>query len=224
MSKEMSELCSWVINTAKKAGADDCKVRIAKRRFVEVEYREKKPETIKEASTQQLAVNMYVQGRYSSWETSDFRKDALAIFTKNAVESTKILEKDPYRNLPDPKYYEGRQEKNLKLFDATHSQLTTEERHDLVKEIEKGCVERGGDKVISVTASEYDDFFEETVMTSNGFQGMRKRTQYWGGAQMTAQDEGDRRPTGSCWVGSPIRKELPEAQSIGKKAAERTLA
>ena len=47
MSKDTLQLCSWAIDTAKKAGADDCKVRIAKSRFVEVEYRERKPEKIK---------------------------------------------------------------------------------------------------------------------------------------------------------------------------------
>lgn len=223
MSKDMIDLCSWVISTAKKAGADDCKARVNKRRFVEVEYREKKPETIKEASTQRLAVNIYVNSRYSAQNTSDVRKDALEIFIKNAVNNTKLLEEDPYRNLPDPKFYEGRVEKDLKLFDSTHDQFTADERHDLVKEIEKACLERGGDKVVSVTAGEYDDFYEETVMTSNGFTGGRKTTQCWGGAEMTAQDEGDRRPTGYYWVGCRMRKNLPDPQSIGKMAAERTL-
>ena len=51
----------------------------------------------------------------------------------------------------------------------------------------------------------------------------RKTTQCWGGAQMTAQDEGDRRPTGYYWVGCPMRKDLPDPQGIGKMAAERTL-
>jgi PmbA protein len=223
MNKEMFDLCSWVISTAKKAGADDCKASINKRRFVEVEYREKKPETIKEASTQRLAVNIYVNSRYSAQNTSDVRKDALELFIKNAVNNTKLLEEDPFRSLPDPKYYEGRVDKDLELYDSTHDQFTADERHDLVKEIENSCLERGGDKVVSVTAGEYDDFYEEAVMTSNGFTGGHKTTQCWGGAQMTAQDEGERRPTGYYWVGCPMRKDLPDPQSIGKKAAERTL-
>ena len=223
MNKEMSELCSWVISTAKKAGADDCKVEIYKRRFVEVNYREKKPETIKEASTQQLAVNIYVNSRYSTQNTSDIRKDALEIFINNAVNNTKLLEEDPYRSLPEPKYYEGRVEKELKLFDSTHDQFTADERHNLVKEIETACFERGGDKVVSVTAGEYDEIYEETVMTSNGFTGGQKTTQCWCGAEMTAQDEGERRPTGYYWVGCPNRNDLPDPQHIGKMAAERTL-
>jgi PmbA protein len=224
MNKEMFDLCSWAISTAKKAGADDCKATINKRRFVEVDYREKKPETIKEASTQRLSVNIYVNNRYSAQNTSDVRKDALEMFIKNAVNNTKLLEEDPYRRLPDPKYYEGRVEKELELFDSTHDKFTADERHEMVKVIENACLERGGDKVVSVTAGEYDDFYEDVVMTSNGFKGGRKTTQCWGGAQMTAQDEGERRPTGDYWVGCPMRKDLPDLQQIGKLAAERTLS
>ena len=43
MSKEMMNLCEFVLKTAKKAGAADCKVSYSKRRFVEVQYRERKP-------------------------------------------------------------------------------------------------------------------------------------------------------------------------------------
>ena len=40
--KEFQELADWVIAETKKAGAKDCKVNISKRRFVEINYRDKK--------------------------------------------------------------------------------------------------------------------------------------------------------------------------------------
>ena len=223
MSKDMFELCDWVIKTAKKAGADDCKASISKRRFVEVEYRERKPETVKEASTQRLSVQIYANNRYSSQNTADMRQKALEDFISNIVVNTKLLEEDPYRSLPDPEYYEGRAEIDLKIVDPTYQQVSAEQRHDMVKVIEDACLKQGGEKVVSVTSSVYDHIYEETVMTSNGFKGHRKDTICWGGAQMTAQDEGDRRPTGYYYVGSRIRKDLPPPEKIGKMAAKRTL-
>ena len=109
MSKEMKQLGEFVLKTAKSAGADDCRVSFGKRRFVEVQYRNHKPETVKEATTQGVGVGIYVNGCYSSQSTADLRKDALKTFVENLVETTKLLEKDPYRSLPDPKYYQGRQ-------------------------------------------------------------------------------------------------------------------
>ncbi|MBW1790314.1 MAG: TldD/PmbA family protein, partial [Deltaproteobacteria bacterium] len=103
MSKEMTKLCSWAIDTAKKAGADDCKVSVSKSRFVEVEYRERKPEKIKEATTKRLNLDVYVDQRYSSQDTSDLREEALEEFITNVIKNTRLLEADPYRTLPDPK-------------------------------------------------------------------------------------------------------------------------
>jgi PmbA protein len=224
MSKEMLQLCSWVVDTAKKAGADDCKASIAKSRFVEVEYRERKPEKIKEATTKRLDLDIYVDQCYSSQDTSDMRKEALEEFITKAIKNTKLLEEDPYRTLPDPKYYEGRSTLDLKISDPTYDNLTAEKRHEMVKEIEAACLNRGGDKIVSVTASVYDDFSEETVMTSNGLEAHRQSTECWATGEATVQDEGDRRPTAYNWAGSRLLKNLPDPKSVGQIAAERALA
>lgn len=223
MSKEMTQLCSWVVDTTKKAGADDCKVRISKSRFVEVEYRERKPEKIKEATTKRLDLDVYVDQRYSSQDTSDMREEALEEFISRVIKNTKLLEEDPYRTLPDPKYYEGRSNVDLKISDPAYGKMTAERRHDMVKEIEGACLKRGGDKIVSVTASVYDDFSEETVMTSNGLEAGRESTECWATGEATVQDEGDRRPTAYSWAGSRILKNLPDPKTIGRTAAERAL-
>jgi len=153
MNKEMQDLAAWVTKTAKSAGADNCRVNINSQRSVEISYREHKPENIKEATTKGLYIQLYVNGRYSSQSTSDMRKEALEDFIKNAIATTKLLAEDPYRTLPDPKYYQGRAKIDLEQVDPAYTNYTPENRHNLVKSIENAALEKGGDKVISVTAS-----------------------------------------------------------------------
>lgn len=224
MNTQMLSLCKKAIETAKKAGADDCKTRLSKNRFVEVEYREQKPETIKEATTQRLDIELFVNGRYSSQNTSDLRDSALKDFVAGAIENTRLLEKDPYRCLPDPKYYEGRADVDLQIVDPQYSKITPEKRHDMVQKIEKAALKRGGDKVISVTAFVYDERNEEAVLTSNGFEGYAESTQCWAGASVTVQDEGDRRPNGGHYMGNRKQKGLPDPEGVGITAAERALS
>jgi len=133
------------------------------------------------------------------------------------------MEEDPFRTLPDPKYYAGRSSNDLQLADPTHSDLTPEERHVMAKKVEEGCLKQGGGKVISVEAGEYDDTSDEFVKSSNGFIGSTRTTQCWTGATMTAQDEGDRRPAGYHWVGCRYRADLPSLDEVGEIAARRTL-
>lgn len=221
--KEFQELADWVIEQTKKAGANDCKVNLSKRRFVEINYRDRKPEVIKEATTKGLYLEVFINNRFASQSTPDFRKSTLSGFITDVVESAKIMEEDPYRTLPDPKYYAGRVSSDLQLADPTHSDFSPEERHEMVKSIESACLEKGGSKVISVEAGEYDDTYEEFVKSSNGFSGANRTTQCWTGATMTAQDEGDRRPAGYHWVGCRYRGDLPSLEEVGKTAALRTL-
>lgn len=221
--KEFQELADWVIDQTKKAGASDCKINLSKRRFVEIRYRDRKPEVIKEATTQGLYLQVFINNRFAGQSTPDFRKSTLAGFITDVIESAKIMEEDPFRTLPDPKYYAGRSTSDLQLADPTQAQLTPEERHAMAKAMEDACLKQGGSKVISVEAWEYDETYEEFVQSSNGFIGANRTTQCWTGAAMTAQDEGDRRPAGYHLVGCRYRGDLPSPEEVGKTAAMRTL-
>lgn len=221
--QELRELAGWVIDQAKKAGAGECKVSISRRRFVEINYRDRKPEVIKEASTQGLSLDVYLNNRFASQSTPDFRQSTLSGFITDLIETAKIMEEDPYRTLPDPKYYAGKAATDLQLADPEMKLITPEKRHEMAKAVEDACLAAGGNKVISVEAGEYDESYEEYIQTSNGFEGTLQTTECWTGASMTAQDEGDRRPAGSNWVGCRHRADLPSLTEVGSMAAKRTL-
>jgi len=221
--QEFRELANWVIDQAKQAGANDCRVNISKRRSVEINYRDRKPEVIKEATTQGLYLEVFINNRFAGRSTPDFRKLTLSGFITDLIDNALIMEEDPFRTLPDPKYYAGRSTTDLQLADPAQAQLTPEERHAMAKAVEDACLQQGGSKVISVEAGESDDTYEEFIKSSNGFEGSARSTYCNVGASMTAQDEGDRRPAGYHYIGCRYRSDLPSLQEIGKTAANRTL-
>jgi PmbA protein len=224
-NRQMSfpELADWVISRTLKAGANDCRVSLSKRRSVEINYRDRKPEVIKEAITKGLYLEVFVNNRYAGQSTPDFRTSTLETFITGLVASAGIMEEDPYRTLPDPKYYEGRSDADLQTADPDYGSLTPEERHSMTRAVEDACLTKGGDKVISVEAGEYDESYEEYIKTSNGFEGSSKGTYCNIGASMTAQDKGDRRPTGYNYVGCRYRSDLPPLEEVGAEAVKRTL-
>ena len=224
MKQEMYDLAAWGIKEAKAAGADACRIGIDGERTVEISYRDRKPENIKEAATRGLGLAVFVNGRYSSMSTSDLRKDALKDFIGRAVAQTRLLAEDPFRSLPDPKYYQGRQDIDLGQVDPDYKSLTPDARHAFVKAIEESCLAAGGNKVISVTAASTDGYGESLLMTSNGFDGYSEVTYFAGSAEMTGKDEGDRRPAEYGVAVALRRKDLPKPEAIGLDAARRTLA
>ena len=184
MKQDLLDLAASAIQMAKSAGAAHSRVNVFRERSVEIDYRERKPENIKEASTRGLSIENFANGRYSSQSTSDLRPEALRDFIARAVASTRLLAEDPFRTLPDPKYYAGRADVNLELVDPAYAQFTPEERHRLVKAIEAASLARGGARVISVEASVGDSHGESAMLTSNGFEGYTEATSYGASASV----------------------------------------
>lgn len=224
MNNDMLDLCAWTIEEAKRVGVKESKVSVSRSRSVELRYRQRRPETVKEATEQSLSLQVYADGKYSAQGTADLRKDSLRQFIANAVATTRLLAEDPHRCLPEPKYYEGRVTLDLKINDPAYSQWTPEARHAFARAMEDACLETGGDKVVSVTAGGYDEYHESAVMTSNGLEGFTASTGYSAGATMTARDEGERRPAGYYYVSTRNRQTIPDPALIGRTAAVRTLA
>lgn len=224
MNRELLDLARTALATAKRAGATDCSVVISSERSVEIAYRKRQPETIKEASTLSLLIRLYVGGRYSAQATSDLRPAALRRFIGDAVAMTRLLAEDPFRSLPDPGTYAGRAQVDLGLVDPDYPTLTAAERHAAARAAEEACLTRGGPKIVSATASVRDVHSKEVMLASNGFEGFEESTAFVTAAQMTAQDDGDRRPMGSSFVVGVRRMALPAPEAVGTEAAERTLA
>lgn len=217
------ELAQWVIDRTLKAGAKECRVSLSRSRLIEINYRERKPDTLKEASTRNLNLEVFVDNRYADQSTPDFRTASLESFIDGLIESARIMEEDPYRTLPNPELYAGRSTADLQLVDPDYDSLTPEYRHSMVKDMENACLIKGGEKAISVEAGEYDEKYEEYIRTSNGFEGSSSVTVFQLGASMSAQDEGDRRPSSFDYAISTHRNDLPDPGMIGSEAARRTL-
>lgn len=223
--KQMSfpELAEWVIDRTLKAGAKDCRISLSKRRFVEINYREHKPDTLKEAMIRDLNLGVYVDNRYANQSTPDIRLSSLESFITGLIDSARVTEEDPFRSLPDPVFYSGRSATDLQKTDPGYEQISPEERHSIVQKAENACIVRGGEKVISVEAGEYDEKYEEYIRTSNGFEASSNATVFQLGASMYGQDEGDRRPNGYQYSVSTHLNDLSSPEQIGADAAIRTL-
>jgi len=214
MNQEMKNLCKWIISTAEKNGAKECRAIIHKTRNVNIRYREQKPEIIRESTTQGLSLEIYVDGKYSTRNTPDLRKKSLGDFISKAIENTKYLEEDPYRYLPDPQYYEGRPEVDLQILDPSYHDFSAEQRHDMVKDIEDACIEKGGDRLISAQAELSDRFTELYILSNNGFEGESEGTRFGAEISLTIQDEGNRKSEGFIYVSSRMLEDFPGPEEI----------
>jgi len=202
-TKERLELAHWAVTQAVKSGADEAAVNLLNQREIEIQCREKKLEQLKEATQNALSLTVYVNKRYSVNSTSDIRRESLPRFISEAVAMTKYLSEDPYRSLPDPKYYGGRKQLDLHLFDPAYEQLTSDERVRISREIEDAMLAES-DRILTCTSHLGDTRSESVKVHSDGFEGMRQTSVFYFGGEATVQGEGDGQLRGRQFLQRPV--------------------
>jgi PmbA protein len=219
---ERMELARWAAAQAQKQGAKDAAVDIANYRSVDIQFRDGQLDRLGESTQNSLSIDIYANGRYSNHSTNDLRKDALEKFIREGVAMTKYLGEDPYRLLPDPKYYQGRQAVDLKLLDGSYDAMTSDRRVTLAREVE-AAARAASSKIITCTAYWSDGIGHSVKVHTNGFEGENSSTQYDLAAQLTVDDGKGGRP--SDWDGQTVRfqGDLPAPAVVAKGAVERTL-
>jgi PmbA protein len=221
---DMMDVAQACIRIAKAKGAGEVGVRTYKVRDVAVDWRDGRVEKINEATTRGVGLQLYVDGRYSSVQSSDLRPEALESFIADSIAMTRSLTPDPHRSLTDPSLYAGQATVDLKLEDPAYATVTAEKRRALAQEMEQAARSvKGAESILSVTSGFNDTRSETLRVHSNGFQGSRVDTAFWTYASVSVKDGDGRRPEDWSACGVRFIGEMPAVAQEGKRAAERAL-
>jgi PmbA protein len=223
--QDMLAIASSCIELAKAAGAKDAAARAYRVRDVSLDYRDGNVEKIQEATTRGVNLQFYVDGRYSTASTSDLRPEALKTFIADTVAVAKAIPVDPFRALPDPALYKGQPAGDLQLEDPKYAAVTADEVKRVAKAMHDAARSvKGAEALTSVTSSFSSNLVEQWMVTSNGFSGANRGTQFFVSAQASAKDADGRRPEEYDYAGSRFYSGIADAPSVGARAAEKTLA
>jgi len=218
---ELLDQAAAAVEAARAAGAAEAWAVTNRSRSVDFGMRDGKLEKVAEATTQKLALQLWVDGRYSSHSTTDLRPDEVARFAREAVELTRHLQPDPDRQISDPALFAGRAEVELDVWDPGVAELDRDARQALC-EAQSGRLV-GKDGVVSATCGTNDGLAESASVSSNGFSGTHRRTWMWLGSSLTMKD-GEKLNEAWMWGGGPHRSQAPTPEAAADLALSRALA
>jgi PmbA protein len=219
--RKLIEQAAAAVEAAKAAGAGEAWATASRSRSVDCSVRAGVVEKVAEATTQQLSLQVWVDGRYSSHRTTDLRPEEVARFAREAVELTRFLEPDPQRQIPDPALFEGRAELDLGVYDDSIAALAQAEREALC--LAQNDLLSGKANVVSATSGTNDGLSESASVSSNGFQGAHRKTWMWLGSSLTMKD-GEKLNEAGMWGGGPNRSQAPTAAAVADETLARALA
>jgi len=218
----LTAIADMALKHAQQQGAQEVSVSVSEVKETEIAWRDNQVERLMRSTSRGLSLQLFVDGRYMSVGSSDLRSQALKPFIEESIAMTRALEPDPFRRLPDPVYYKGRQEQELQLEDPYYVHVSPEDRLNCLKEAESAAREQDP-RIISVTTAYSDTLAHSVRMHSNGFYGEKSGTSFFVSAEVSVQDNNDKRPEESDYAGARFWQDLKPAKEIGLSAKKRAL-
>jgi PmbA protein len=215
----LATLAEDVIRRCRAAGASEAEVGASVDRGLNVNVRLGEVETIEHTRDRAFGVTVYFGKRKGSASTADLQPDSIAKTIEQACAIAKFTEEDPYTGLADP----ARLATQFPDLDLWHPwPIDAQEAIALGIEIEdagRAFDGIGNSEGASVQAGDSLSVYA----TSQGFVGKERGTRHSLSCSLIADDDNGMQR--DYWYES-VRSaaNFPDAASIGRKAAERTLA
>ena len=222
MERELLRRAEQAVDQARKAGARDAVARVRDENSTEYSYRDGNIEQVQQSASRGMGIQLYVDGRYSTHQTTDLRPESVARFIADAVALTRHLAEDPYRVIPDSALYENRPDIDLQSDDPTIRDLPREACVDWLKAMD--AIAHADDRVVSATAAVYSGWHTSARASSNGFSGAQRGTSIGYGASVTLKEGAHGRPEDHRYVRARHLSDLPDPQTVAAEGLARALS
>jgi len=184
----------------------------------EIRLQAGKMEKLSHSASKGVGVRIIDHGRVGYAYTSDFSDDSIEKTWKTAIELAAVATEDKLRTLPDPQPIS---DENLEIYDSNLSTITTEQKIDLLKQIEQASLDYD-DRIFAVMMCVYFDSISHVhLANSKGFAGSYDRTTSGAYLVSVARDDSDAAEAFGLGV-SNFFDDL-DAKKIGEEGSKRAI-
>ncbi len=220
MANQLEEIAIDLVSRAMRGGATSADVTVHEADEFSAVLRLGEIEKLKEAASKALGLRILLGVRSASSFSSDFSPASLERLVQRTLAMARVTSEDPAAGLPDPSL-QGSFQGDMGIYSDDVGRLSTEERIDYARRAERAALD--ADPRIKNSEGAY---FEASVgrrayANSHGFVGSYRSSYCAGSVAPVAEDGGMQR---DYWYSvSRRRSDLESPESVGRKAAERTL-
>jgi PmbA protein len=179
-------------------------------------------ETLKDAGSRAVGLRVFLGQKAASTYSSDFSPEGIERLVKGALELARVTSGDRHAGLPEPAQL-GSLAGDLKLYHEDVYALPAEERIDYARRAENAAL-RGDPRIKNSDGGSFDASTTRKVLANSlGFVGDWRRSYCSVSAAPIACDENGAMQRDYWYSSARSLAQLEPPESVGKKAAERTV-
>ena len=217
----MIDLARDVIDRALAAGASDAECTISEGEEFSVQVRLGEVETLKEAGSRGAGLRILIGKHTGASYTSDLSSDGIAQMVAAAIQLAEVTTEDPFAGLADNDQF-GFVPTDLKLYSEDVGALETPRRIDIAKRAE-GAALSFDPRITNSEGAGFESHLGHKVFAnSRGFAGEYRSSSCSVSAVPVAK-AGDKMERDYWFHSSRTFARLEDPESVGRRAAERTL-
>jgi PmbA protein len=219
MMDNLIDVGQLVVDTSLELGATEVTAWASRGTSTDVSQREGRIEKWQDSQSRTVSTALLVDDKYSVHATNDLRPDALRAFLTRAIQATALLEPDEDRRLCDAAHMGTADVAALEMSDDGPADPI--DFRQWLNQLETTTIESVGDKLRSASASVWTGSSTRAMVTSNGFCGSYRTTNYGHVASVSLEDTNGRLPEAYGWHTARHRADLQSVESVAQDAAIR---
>ena len=191
INNKEKNICHSLLKFLLNKGCDQARVTFSKSTASSFSFQKNVLDRLEGNNENRIYLEIFVNKGFGSFSSNRIHIGELEKFASDSILAVKLLEEDPFRQLPDSnRYYKSNE--NLDLFDSKIYELTTSQKFEI---LHKSLREIDLDAPQIVTAEvSYDDSLNSVYMIdSNGFENEKQTTTFSLGAGITLSTDTDAR-------------------------------
>ncbi len=212
INPEEIRLAKYCINTAISKGASSARISLSKSTIDSISLINGEIDRVIHAADRSIFVHLFVDGKYGTYSTNKLEESSLEDFIEKAIENSRMLSQDPFRQLPAPERCasDAITGKETELYDEQYYDIDSDQR---LKSVFGGSkfkefTAHPACKIISEECEYSDSMDDNYIIDSNGVECRHIETSFSYSSEMTIEDTKGNKYSGFWWEISPFIKEL----------------
>lgn len=211
-----------ILAILKKRGADEADVFLTEYTVFSLDTKDGEIERLEQSKSKGMGLRIFKDKKLAFGATTDYTEKSMTRLIDELFSLVKVTERDEFNGIPE-KMERTTDVKALQLFDPDLEKIPVSTKIEMVQKMEQAAKQTDS-RIKAFRRSSYTDYGGSALLVNSNGTVLKSRGTYYSLSCAPSAEENNEKQVDYWYSAKRFFTDLDTPESIGKKAAERTLA